>query len=251
MSFIKINNLNIYYEKKGNKGKKVILLHGWGQNTSMMDFIAEHLKKHFIVYNIDFPGFGESDLPNEAWGVNEYSEFLKAFIDKKKIENPILIGHSFGCRVALEYAYKYDVNKMILTGAAGIRPTRHLDYYFKVYTYKLIKKILSINCLEKYKEKYINKAGSSDYQNTSGILRQSFVKIVNEDLKPILKDIDTPTLLVWGENDSDVPLKYGRMMEELMPNATLVIFEKDDHYAYFHQANRFNAVLDAYLKEDE
>ena len=200
MSFINIDDLNVYYEKSGTKGRKVLLLHGWGQNTSMMAYIGEHLKKKFIVYNIDFPGFGQSDEPKKPWGVNEYKELIRNFCIKKKIDNPIIIGHSFGCRVALKYAHDYDVYKMVLTGAAGIRPKRGVDYYIKVYSYKLMKKILSLKFLNKYKDKLEKNAGSSDYQNTSGIMRASFVKIVNEDLRPILKDIDTDlTSKGWKE----------------------------------------------------
>lgn len=250
MSFLNIDGLDIYYEKKGKQGRDVILLHGWGQNTTMMSFIADFLKEHFVVYNLDLPGFGQSNEPQTVWGVDEYKDFLRKFIEKKKIENPILIGHSFGCRIALKYAYEYPVYKLALTGAAGIRPDRHLDYYLRVYSYKIMKKILSIKGLESLKEKYMKKAGSDDYKNTSGIKRQSFIKIVNEDLRPILKDIKVTTLLIWGENDEAVPLKYGKIMEKEMPNACLVIFEGDNHYAYFNQGARFNRVLDAYLKED-
>ena len=250
MSFIKIDEVNIYYEKNGRKGRSVVLLHGWGQNVSMMAYIAEHLKKHFRVYNIDLPGFGKSDEPKEAWGVDEYTECIHRFNEQLKIEEPILIGHSFGCRIALKYAAKYPVHKMVLTGAAGIRPKRSFDYYLRVYTYKLGKKLLSINGLEHLRDRFMKNAGSEDYRNTSGVMRSTFVKVVNEDLLPLLKDIKTPTLLVWGEKDEAVPLAMGRQMEKEMGDATLVIFEGDDHFAYFHQADRFNRVLDAYLKED-
>lgn len=250
MSFKKIDGLNIHYSVKGRKGKAVVLLHGWGQNMEMMDYIAEFLKKHFKVYNFDFPFFGESEEPSVAWGVEEYCEFLKKFNDSFKIENPILIGHSFGCRVALRYAYKYPVYKMVLTGAAGIRDKRGIDYYFKTYSYKLgkycLKKGLFKNVLTKMQEN----AGSEDYKNTSGVKRQTFVKVVNDDVTPILKDINVPTLLVFGENDEATPVVKGKIMEKLMGDATLVIFENDDHFAYFNEADRFNRVLEAYLKED-
>ena len=250
MSVLKINGVDLYYEKSGRKGRHVLLLHGWGQNSQMMAYIADFLKDHFIVYNFDLPGHGQSSEPPEAWGVEEYTECIKTFADKKKINDPIIIGHSFGCRIALLYAYKYPVHKMVLTGAAGIKGKKPLEYYLKVYSYKLGKKVLSIKGLEKFKEKMEANAGSEDYKNTSGVMRTSFVKIVNDDLEPILKDIDTPTLLVWGENDEAVPLEMGRLMEKEMGDAVLVVFEGDDHYAYFHQADRFNRVLDAYLKED-
>ena len=250
MSFKQIAGLKIHYLLKGKKGKDVILLHGWGQNTIMMDYIAEYLKAHFKVYNFDFPGFGESEEPKEAWGVEEYSNFLKEFVDTFKIESPILIGHSFGCRVAIRYSYKYPVSKMVLTGAAGIRDKRGIDYYFKTYTYKLGKYCLKKGLFKDKLKKIQEKAGSEDYRNTSGIMRETFVKVVNDDVTPILKDIKTPTLLVFGEKDESTPVSKGKMMEKLMPDATLVIFENDDHFAYFNEGDRFNRVLEAYLKED-
>ena len=245
-----IEGIRLSFNKKGKKGRSVLLMHGWGQNKEMMDFIAEHLSAHFTVYNFDLPGFGESDEPNDAWGSFEYAEFIHKFCEKKKIEDPIIIAHSFGCRIALQYAYRYKVHKMCLTGAAGVRDSRGINYYFKVYSYKAGKKIMSLKPLEKYKEKFMKNAGSDDYRNTSGVMRSTFVKIVNEDLKPLLNEIDTETLLVFGENDEATPVAKGKLMEKLMPNAALVVFENDDHFAYFHQAQRFNMVLDAFLGGD-
>ena len=245
---IKIDRLSIHYEKTGKKGKDVILLHGWGQNTKMMAFIADFLKSHFVVYNLDFPGFGQSDEPSEAWSNEDYVEFLKKFVDKLKIKNPIIIGHSFGCRVALYYAYKYPVYKMCLTGAAGIKDEHDLKWYFKVYTYKLGK--IVTKPFVKLNEKLRSNAGSSDYKNASEVMKGTLVKCVNFDITPYLKDIDVETLLVFGEKDEATPIEKGKKMEELMPNAALCIFENDDHFAYINEANRFNAVLDAFLRSD-
>ena len=250
MSQIKIGGINLHYERYGEKGRPVLLLHGWGQNCEMMAFIGEFLKSHFIVYNFDLPGFGESDDPPETWGTEDYCLFLHRFCEEEDIEDPIIIAHSFGCRIALQYAYRFPVHRMVLTGAAGIRDKRGVDYYAKVYTYKLGKKVLSLKPFEKYRDLFMKNAGSEDYRNASGVMRSSFVKIVNEDLTGILKDIPCETLLVFGENDEATPVEKGRQMEKLMPNAALVIFENDDHYAYFHQANRFCLVLDAFLRSD-
>ena len=139
---------------------------------------------------------------------------------------------------------------MVLTGAAGVRDKRGIDYYAKVYTYKLGKKIMSLKPFEKYRDSLMKNAGSEDYRNSSGVMRSTFVKIVNEDLTPLLKDIKAETLLVFGENDDATPVEKGKLMEKLMPDAALVIFENDDHFAYFHQAQRFNMVLDAFLRSD-
>lgn len=245
-----INDTKLNFTKSGDKGKDVILLHGWGQNRIMMEAIENFLSLHFVVYNLDLPGFGESDEPKRAYSVEDYSEFLRAFIIKEEIEEPILIGHSFGCRIALHYALKYPVNRMVLTGAAGIRDKRGLKWYLKTYSYKLGKKVLSLPIFKKQLAAMQDKVGSEDYRNASGIKRETLVKVVNDDVTPFLKDIKTETLLVFGTNDEATPLAKGEMMEKLMPNATLVVFEGDDHYAYFHQAQRFNMVLEAFLKDE-
>ena len=216
----------------------------------MMAYIADHLSAHMHVWNIDFPGFGKSEEPKETWGCEDYTGFLRDFIEVNQIEEPVFIAHSFGCRIALRYAALYPVRKMVLTGAAGLRDKRGMDWYLRTYSYKLGKKILSIGPLQKYKEQLSNKVGSEDYRNSSGVMRSTFVKVVNDDVRDLLPSIKTETLLVFGEHDDATPVEKGKEMEKLMGNATLVIFEGDDHYAYFHQADRFNRVLDAFLKED-
>ncbi len=250
MSYIEIEGIKSYYEKQGDKGYPVILLHGWGQNTVMMKPIQEFLKANFVVYNFDFPSFGKSDAQSEPWGCLEYTAWLRKVLIKLNVENPIIIAHSFGCRIAFHYAFEYPVRRMVLTGAAGLKKELSLFKKVKVKSYKLAKKILIGLNQKELLVKLQNKAGSKDYQAASGVLRASFVKIVNDDVKDLLPKIKTETLLVFGENDKATPLKQGEIIEKLMPNATLIVFKNDDHYAYFNQAARFNMVLDAYLKQD-
>lgn len=233
-------------------GNDVILLHGWGQNKEMMGQIFTHLKDRFRVFSIDFPGFGESGEPPEPWGVPEYEAFLASFIEACGIVCPILIGHSFGCRVAIRYAadHQDNVRKMVLTGAAGIRPKRGLDYHVRTGVYKTGKWLLKVSGQKKRLEELQRNAGSADYRNTSGVMRGTFVKVVNDDVSPVLGQVVCPVLLIWGENDDAVPLWMGRKMEQEMKDAGLAVFENDDHWAYWHQADRFNRVLDVFLEGD-
>ena len=124
---VEINGVTTAYMEEG-QGVHVVLMHGWGQNKEMMINIFNHLKDRFHVVALDFPGFGESGLPTEAWGVIEYESFFEQFLDRIGIDRAILIGHSFGCRVAIRFAAKNPdrVIRMILTGAAGIRPKHDL-----------------------------------------------------------------------------------------------------------------------------
>ena len=244
-----INGINIAYMCEG-QGRDVVLLHGWRQKMIMMDPIYQHLKAHFRVFNLDFPGFGDSDEPKSAWGVEDYEKFLDDFCRMHGIKDPILIGHSFGCRVAIRYAVKHPVYKMILTGAAGIKPKKSLQAKLKIAGYKAAKKMISLTGNEEMLENFKKKNGSDDYRNATGVMRETFVKVVNDDISDLLEKVTMPVLLVWGEHDDAVPLWMGKEMESKMKNAGLAVFEGDDHFAYFHQSARFNRCLDAFLKED-
>ena len=249
MPFITLKNINTYYLEKG-KGQAIICLLGWGQDTRMFEPTCEHLSVSFNVFVIDFPGFGKSELMESSWGVDDYVEFLDAFVQQKNLSNPILIAHSFGARVALKYAINHPVRKMILTGAAGLKPKHGLGYYTKVYTYKAAKQVFKLPVLKNYKETVLSHFGSSDYKAIKGVLKESFVKIVNEDLRELLPKISVSTLLIWGENDDATPLWMGKVMEKQMQDAGLVIFEKDGHYAYWNQIDRFHNIVDVFIKED-
>lgn len=231
-------------------GRDVILLHGWGQNMYMMSAIETHLSPHFSVWNLDFPGFGESDEPPVPWGMEEYTGFLSEFIRQNGIEEPILIGHSFGCRAAIHYAAENPVHKMCLTGAAGIKPKQSGSQKLRVRAYKAAKWALKAAHQEEALRKLQDRSGSQDYRNAHGVMRDTFVKVVNDDVSPVLSEVKCPVLLVWGSLDTAAPLWMGQQMEKEMPDAGLAVFEGDDHFAYWNQADRFNRVLDIFLKED-
>ena len=250
--FIDINQQKISYEEAGS-GKDVVLLHGWGQNKEMMSYIFNHLKESFHVVSLDFPGFGESEDPKEVWTMDDYEAVFSEFLKELNINNPILIGHSFGCRVAIRYAAhnQANVHKMCLTGAAGIKPKRGLDYQIKTKAYKAGKWFLKVTHQDEKLEELQNNSGSEDYRNAKGVMRGTFVNVVNDDLTPLLKDVICPVLLVWGDKDDAVPLWMGEMMEKEMKDAGLAIFDGDDHFAYWHQGDRFNRVLDVFLEKDK
>ena len=164
--FFEYNGINIYYETVG-EGTPLLLLHGWGCTHSIFDAFLPEFSSHHKVFALDFPGFGESDEPSEVWGVEEYTRMVEAFCASLNIEKPAIVCHSFGGRVAILFASRNSVDRMIFADAAGIRPRRSLSYYIKVYSYKAAKWwILKVRKDEKAFLKLRASRGSSGAKTT-------------------------------------------------------------------------------------
>ncbi len=218
-------------------GENIILLHGWGSNKETFDNVVNHLKEDFCCYQIDLPGFGGSVI-NEALSLDEYTEILNDFIIKNNITNPIILGHSFGGRIAIDYASKYKVNKLILVNSAGIRKFK-LSVFLKIRLYKMCKK-LNIK----------NNLGSVDYKNSNSILKQTMNKIVPIDLSDRMKMIECETLLLWGEHDTITPLKEGKLINRYIKGSTLITIPKSKHFPYIEKYRYFMLVLNSFLASD-
>jgi pimeloyl-ACP methyl ester carboxylesterase len=247
---INVNDQEVNYYQNG-KGKDIVFLHGWGQNISMMEPIAKAFEYDFRVTIIDFPGFGESPEPKEVWTVYDYEKMLADFFEQLGIENPIIIAHSFGARISTIYASKNPVEKLIYTGAAGIKPRRSLWFYMKLYTFKLLKFLTKLPLLSDYHEDVRKFFGSTDYNDASLVMRGILVNVVNEDLSHLLKEIKAPTLLMWGELDDATPLKDAKKMEKLIPDAGLVVMPGYGHFGYYNNKNYFIKVVGHFLTSEE
>ncbi|MCH5319160.1 MAG: alpha/beta hydrolase [Paramuribaculum sp.] len=248
---LEIDGIKFHYEVSG-KGAPMIIMHGWGCDSSTVSSITRVAEKTHRVYTIDFPGFGKSDEPQSVWGVDDYTKFLEKFSKQENISNPVLLGHSFGGRVGIVYASRNEVSKLILVDAAGIKPKRKISYYLKVYSFKASKFIMKVlygqEEAKRRTEEARKKSGSSDYRNASPMMRAILSKVVNEDLKHLMPLIKAPTLLIWGENDTATPLADGKMMESLIPEGALVSFPGCGHYSFLDNPRQFAAVLESFLK---
>ena len=250
---ITIDNKKIYYEVEG-EGKPLILLHGWLASSETMKPLQQHLSRNFKVYNVDIIGFGKSELPDKPMNTNDFGDFLAKFIEQLNIENPILIGHSHGGRTVINYAGRKlgKINKNILIDSAGIKPKRSINYYIKIYTYKIVKKILKLfpKNLERIRKKVLNKFGSADYKASPEILRKTMNIIINENQKEIMKNINVPTLMIWGDKDTATPLNDAKQMEKLIPNSGIAVLEGTGHFSYLEKLPQCCIILDEFLKND-
>ena len=249
--------VNIHYEQAGAAGKPVLLLHGWGCSLQHFQPILNDLQKDYRVTALDFPAHGQSGRPPEPWGVGEFAECVKAFGEQLGLFPCDIIAHSFGGRVALYMAAHWPelVSRLVITGGAGLKkePTPQQKKRSEEYKKKkeallgLTKLPLVGGMAQKSLKALQDKYSSPDYKALDDEMKKTFVKVINEDLTPLLPRIQASTLLIWGENDTETPLWMGQKMEQDIPDAGLVIFENDDHFAYLRQWPRFVAVVRAFL----
>lgn len=253
--FTEVEGIRINYADVGEGKECVLFLHGWGANITLFDQAISFLSPHFRVIAPDLPGFGESDEPKEPWSVDDYVDFVISFCEKMKIESCYIIAHSFGGRITIKLMSRKElplnVGKIVLTGSAGIRPKQSAKSKLKTKCYKLGKKILSAALFKKLMpnalEDLRKKNGSADYNAASPVMRQCLVKVVNEDLTELIPNINVPTLLIWGERDDATPISDGQLMEKLIPDAGLVVFEGSGHYAFLEQSGRFCRILGSFF----
>ncbi|MEL7601866.1 MAG: alpha/beta hydrolase [Bacillota bacterium] len=251
--YLSIDGLRTQYEVRG-EGEPVLLLHGWGAGIDAMRPIADAVAAlNMQAVSFDFPGFGGSDAPEEAWGVPEYARFTRRFIEEMGLVGADVICHSFGGRVTIYLASEDQTlfRRLVLVDAAGIRPKRSLKWYIRTYAYKLGKLLKNYRWIDRLfhiSERQKN-AGSAEYRSLgSGLMRSTFVKVVNLDLSDRLPLIKNSTLLIWGANDVDTPLYMGQIMEKRIPDAGLVVFEGAGHFSYADQYARFCSVLKAFFR---
>lgn len=236
-----IKNIDINYVQYGNpEGKNVVLLHGWGQNIEMMEPIGNKLPDYHITI-LDFPGFGNSSEPINALTIYDYVDILEEFLEKLNIKNPIVIGHSFGGRVAIVYASRNSTEKLVLFGSPCVREERKSA---KEKILKGLKKLPGMNSLGEYMKKYI---GSEDYKKASPVMRETLVNTVNEDLSECAKKIKCPTLLIWGTNDVAAPIEDARKLEGLLIDGGLIELPGCTHYAYLEALPQVINILNNFL----
>lgn len=238
---INIRNININYIQYGS-GSDVVLLHGWGQNIAMMKPIGHRLQKNHRITILDFPGFGESEEPKTALTVYDYCEILEELLKKLKVKKPVIMGHSFGGRIAIIYASRNEVEKVVLFGSPCIR--KEVKPSLKLRMLKSLKKIPGINKLEGFAK---NHMGSRDYKNASEIMKKILVNVVNEDLSECAKKINVPTLLIWGDRDTEAPVEDAKELEKIIPDAGLIVLPNSTHYAYLENLPQVINILNNFL----
>lgn len=253
--FITIDNLKLHQRIAG-EGDPLVMLHGWGANVDLLAPLGERLSQiGYRVYMWDMPGFGASDEPPQAWGVFDYAELVVRYLDAHNLERTHLFGHSFGGRLSLILGAEFPqrINKIVLSNSAGLRAPTPLLPTLRLRSYKAVRDTLyaigAKSLADSLRERYNARYGSSDFNQVSGVMRETLVKVINQDLSAYASRVQASTLLFWGDNDTETPLWMGEKLEQIMPDAGLVVHKGAGHYAYLDNLAETARVMDYFFKQ--
>jgi pimeloyl-ACP methyl ester carboxylesterase len=220
----------------------VLFLHGYLSSKESFIYQTKPLSKRFRVIAPDLTGFGKSDELPFAYSLDDYVDEVLKLINKLNLDSYSVVAHSFGARIAIRLCQKdRRIKKLVITGGAGLKPKRTLKYYFKVYLYKTLKKI--------FKNAKLKRFGSSDYKKLSPVMKESFVKIVNEHLDNEVSKISAKTLIIHGELDRETPVCSAKKFNSKIKNSKLKIIKGAGHFAFIDNPTVFNFYLFEFLGE--
>lgn len=246
-------NTPVKYEDTGAGEHTVLLLHGWGGSSASMAPLIRDLKGDHRVIAPDLPGHGESGIPEEPWDVDDYTDCVIALADRAGVGRADLIAHSFGGRIALKLGAEHPerIGRMLLTGCAGIPTRPEAERRLRAGMAGLVKKVGNTvlgSKADTLRERFIARHGSQDYKALPPSMRETFNRVLDQDLTPCLSKIKAPTLLAWGTLDTATPFWMGEQMERTIRDAALIRFEGGTHFAYLEQYPRFLAIAREFLK---
>lgn len=204
----------LFAQVTGTSPSRVLALHGWARRGSDIASVIQGID----AITPDLPGFGASPVPDEVLGAKGYAKAVAPLLDECD-EPPVLLGHSFGGRVAvcLATAYPDRVGPLVLSGVPLVRraPSGRSNLTYR--TVKALNRvgIVSDSRLEAEKKR----RGSADYRAVSGVMRDILVKVVNESYEDQLRQLRSPVHLIWGELDGEVPLVVAETARDIMKEA--------------------------------
>ncbi len=222
------------------EGRDLVFFHGYLSSKESFYPQIEYFSRFYRVTAFDFPGFGGSDPLPAAWSVGDYADWTKEYLASLNISEPFVIAHSFGGRVAVKCLSREPLfAAAVLCGCAGIRPKRTLSYHMRVRAYRLVRKIAP-----KFAEKHF---GSQEYRSLSPIQKESYKKIVNEDLREDAKKISRPVLFINGEKDGETPVSSAKIYCSLVPDSRLLVLNGCGHFAHLDDPLAFDLAAEEFF----
>ena len=233
----------------GEGPETVLILQGWGTNESLYAELARHLSKSMRVILPELPGFGKTPEPERPYDAGDYAAFALELLRVLGVERTHLIGHSNGGRVIIKLCTSphegVEFSRLVFIDSAGIVHPKSLSAKLRQKAFKAGAGLLAP--FPKALESFRSRHGSADYRSASPVMRQTLVRLVNEDMRSLLPLIDNPALLIWGTEDTDTPIGDARIFQSLLKDSGLVEVRGAGHYSYLEQPALVYRVLDSYF----
>ena len=222
----------------------MLFLHGYLSSGKSFAYQTGYFSRYFNVFAPDLKGFGENQDMAYPYSLDDYAREVEEYIEKNGLKNPCVIAHSFGARIALKLAYKNSdlFSKIVLTGAAGLKPKRT----FKLVVKKFLFKFLSLFI----KKERLKKFYSSDYLALNSVMKKSFVKIVGEHLDYVLPMIKNKVFIVFGEDDKETPIYMAKKLKKGIKNSKMLIINNAGHFCFIDKPITFNTEVREFLLLD-
>lgn len=222
--------------------------------------LARMLDDRYFVVNADLPGHGQTPPPESAYGVPQFAGEVADLI-RTEMQAPVTIaGHSNGGRIALFMASDPNlrtlIKRLILISPSGMKPSRPPRYFLKKGLAGLLKAPFSV-LPRKLKNRGLHwlresalwrSLGSSDYRALKGVMRETFVKTVTTHLDEIVHRIEVPTLIFWGNNDTEIRREQIDRLVEAIPDAGLVVLNDAGHYGYLDDPRTVEAGIRHFME---
>lgn len=251
-----ILGLKTEYMISGEGDTPVVLLHGWGSSFDVYRGVCAALSDRCKFYAVNFPGCGGSEVMKTPWNIDDYCNFVLEFLKFAGVDDrkAVFIGHSHGGRTILSLAGSKKIKpaKIVLIDSAGIVAEKTKKQKRRARNFKRIKKVLSLPVIKNFSGGLLDRArrhyGSADYNAAPPVLRQTLVSLVNTDLRDIIGNINCPTLLIWGENDTDTPLASAEIIRSKISDCGLCVINGTGHFSFCEKPYEAQAILRAFIK---
>ncbi len=244
--FIEVDNMQVHYRIEGN-GPPLVLLHGMAASLHTWEGWVKELKGDFKVISLDLPAFGlTGPNPSGDYSIQYYLDFVHRFMDKLGIHEFHLAGNSLGGLIAWNYAlsYPHQIKKLILIDAAGYTKNQAKPFIFKIATTPVLKDVM-----EMLSPKYLFRMSIKDVYGNDELVtdslvdryynlmlrdgnRKAFVQRTNSGFEfqtERIPEIETPTLIQWGEVDKWIPLEHATLFQQAIPNSQLIVYKGVGH----------------------
>ncbi len=235
---MKYNNSEVFYCVHGEGDIPIVMLNGWGCDYTIYEALLNTFP--YVIF-IDFPPFGKSENLKEIWTMYDYKNLILQILKKLKIDKANFVCHSFGARVGILIASETKIAKSLtIISGAGLK-NQSFKCKYKIFKYKL-KKSLHFRCMN---------CGSDDYKKLDEVGKATFKNIVNLDLKNELPKINCPTLLIYGEKDTQTPVKIAKIFHKKIKNSKLYIIKSCGHFCFLEKPICIKKILQDFYEGEK